>query len=289
MNVIINPNLLLWPGEKLSFAIPAQNFNHFIFIDFTENTFNLLKKFAEPISLESIKDPEEFNLITSIIIDGILIPFNQYEEELSRSIIWKGFRYIDFYVHTKKGLKFSTEKRKISAENIYIIDSFFDHYEHFALSFWSGSSSYKRNDIDNEESKYSRHWVNSLSDTEANCNYFPLFHRTDRLIRDTTQPLSLEIIEIKSYLTTYGDIAFYHQDSEDFDSITAIVYLHTEWDLNWNGELIICDEQWNPLHCIYPKPGRIVIFNGKLPHRGGVPTRICHEARKTLVFRYRVR
>lgn len=286
MKIIINPNLIFWPSETLKLAIPSVNFDYFVFFDFKESYLNIFNEFSEAKSILNIRDESKLLIVKSLVNSKVLINNEDYPAQLIKSEIWTGLRYIDSYKNREE--KYSISKRKIEEETINIIDDFFSETEKRSMAFWFATSSYRLNDIDNEKSKYSRHWVNSILDVENNCQYFPIFKKIDSITRKMYSEFSLELFEIKAYLSRYGDLATYHQDSESIETLTVVIYFHKNWDIDWNGELLICDKTWEPHLSILPKPGRIVIFNGKLPHRAGIPTKICFEARKSLVFRYKI-
>jgi SM-20-related protein len=37
---------------------------------------------------------------------------------------------------------------------------------------------------------------------------------------------------------------------------------------------------------VSPRPGRLVIFDGSIPHAGRPPSRICHAPRYTLAYKF---
>ncbi len=286
MKIIINPNLILWPSDNLKFAIPSTNFNEFRFFDFKESYHGILSQFTEPKEITEIKAESELITIQNLLKNDVFIPADCYDQEYQKSTIWSGLRFIDANQKTKDGIV--TSRAIAEDENIYIVDDFFSEHERACMSFWFASSNYKLNDIDKEDSKFSRHWVNHLIDIETIIKYTPQFEKIDSKIRNLYADANLTLFEIKAYLSTFGDLATYHQDSEMIDTITVVVYFHNTWELDWHGEFIICDDQWEPQLCVFPKPGRMIVFNGKLPHRAGAPTKTCFEGRKTLVFRYKI-
>jgi hypothetical protein len=52
------------------------------------------------------------------------------------------------------------------------------------------------------------------------------------------------------------------------------------------GETIFYDLQAEPIYAVFPKPGRVVVFAADILHRGGIPSRECAEARRSLVFKF---
>ena len=59
-----------------------------------------------------------------------------------------------------------------------------------------------------------------------------------------------------------------HVDAPYFcpDNKTVIVYLNPNWDPQWGGETIFYDHNLDAKYIVAPKPGRVVIFDGRIPH-----------------------
>jgi hypothetical protein len=51
--------------------------------------------------------------------------------------------------------------------------------------------------------------------------------------------------------------------------------------------LIICDPLGESLYAIEPRPGRMVLFPGEIPHRAGAPSRACYTHRLTIGHKFR--
>ena len=68
---------------------------------------------------------------------------------------------------------------------------------------------------------------------------------------------------------------------------------HDEWNYEgtdyeyyggeWGGETVIkLDDEWKK---VYPKPGRVFLFKGKIPHHGNPPNEMYKGLRATLVYK----
>lgn len=69
-----------------------------------------------------------------------------------------------------------------------------------------------------------------------------------------------------------GDTAGLHQDEGD---LTALVYGNSEWHINWGSETIFTDSlspKAEIIKSVIPKPGRLLIFDSKIPHTGRIPS-----------------
>jgi hypothetical protein len=61
--------------------------------------------------------------------------------------------------------------------------------------------------------------------------------------------------------------------------------VNKKWDYKWGGETIFYEEKDTRM-AVLPRPGRIVIFPGRVEHIGTIPTRICTQSRLTLALKY---
>jgi putative sterol carrier protein len=88
-------------------------------------------------------------------------------------------------------------------------------------------------------------------------------------------------------VATFGDMLSIHHDCADGENdITALWFVCDEWEHDWRGELLLFDEQYDAQLAITPKPGRLCLFRGRLPHTGTAPSRLCYKPRLTLVCKF---
>ena len=88
----------------------------------------------------------------------------------------------------------------------------------------------------------------------------------------------------------YGGDGTLHTDSTDPDSRTAVYYPHGVWWPNWAGETVVFNaDKSDIIAAVYPKPNRMVVFPGCLPHVARGVSRTCPELRIVLVFKTEVR
>ena len=77
-----------------------------------------------------------------------------------------------------------------------------------------------------------------------------------------------------------------HVDAILPNHFTAIYYPHLEWRAAWAGETVFfTDSQDEIVASAYPKPNRIVCFQGTIPHVARPITRDCPLLRITLMFK----
>jgi SM-20-related protein len=77
-----------------------------------------------------------------------------------------------------------------------------------------------------------------------------------------------------------------HTDSNIPTHLTSIYYPNLEWQPDYGGETLFFDADGADLvGAIYPKPNRLVIFAGTIPHVARPVSRRCAQLRITLMFK----
>lgn len=66
-------------------------------------------------------------------------------------------------------------------------------------------------------------------------------------------------------LGIHGDVNQMHIDG-NIDCKTILYYANKHWEYNWGGNTIFYDENGNSKVNVEVKPGRMVIFDGAIPH-----------------------
>jgi len=86
---------------------------------------------------------------------------------------------------------------------------------------------------------------------------------------------------------TAGQDGPIHRDNDLFEpGRTAVLFCNDYWAMAWGGELTF----FNPMKTdvtatVLPKPNRVVVFNGKIPHRANSPFMSCDRLRMTIAFK----
>ena len=97
---------------------------------------------------------------------------------------------------------------------------------------------------------------------------------------------------------TYGDEGFTHIDGEVEDNIiTCIIYMNPEWHSQWGGETAFYGgeftddfgDSWYYNHdivkSVLPRYGRVILFEGHIPHSVRPISKKCYMERRTLMFK----
>ena len=77
-----------------------------------------------------------------------------------------------------------------------------------------------------------------------------------------------------------------HQDSNRESHLTAIYYPHAAWHPNHGGETLLFTPAGDDIvAAIYPRPNRLAVFAGTIPHVARPMSRRCLDLRITLMFK----
>jgi len=77
-----------------------------------------------------------------------------------------------------------------------------------------------------------------------------------------------------------------HLDSNIPTHLTAIYYPHLAWNPNFGGETLLFNAAADEvIAAIYPKPNRLAVFSGTIPHVARPISKRCQDLRITLMFK----
>lgn len=85
----------------------------------------------------------------------------------------------------------------------------------------------------------------------------------------------------------YGCEGLVHNDSSDPDHYTALFYANPTWHPNWAGETVFLTSQMpaEVIVAVLPRPNRLLVFRGDIPHVARTISRLCPLLRITLMFK----
>lgn len=95
--------------------------------------------------------------------------------------------------------------------------------------------------------------------------------------------LKPERISAKANL--FGDATFPHRDSGN-TLVTALLYCNEHWNADWGGETVFFYRSLDAALAISVQPSRLVLFEGKIPHKTGVPQKNFLGSRIGLQVRF---
>jgi SM-20-related protein len=114
---------------------------------------------------------------------------------------------------------------------------------------------------------------------------FPLLAETWNAIR-ASAPLGQRLLRCYANGYPYGCEGTIHTDTKDPNGLTWIVYVNPTWKADWAGETVFfTSDRLACIGVITPHPGRVVRFNGTIPHVARAVSRTCPHMRITLMFK----
>ena len=127
-------------------------------------------------------------------------------------------------------------------------------------------------------------WIANISDETRN-SVAPFRALWETVEREITQgSCDIERMYVNAY--SYGDCPTVHVDHLQDGYFTVLYYANFEWDHNWSGETVFYNQAMNEIiRAVYPKPGRIVVFDSRIPHVAREPNRICPVVRYTIAMK----
>ena len=117
--------------------------------------------------------------------------------------------------------------------------------------------------------------------------HLKLFNKSDQLLKETLPSVSKSHV-LKNYYASGYLYGTHHQIHTDYDKggFTVMFYLNKLWDVSYAGETIFLNNIGDITNSVIPKPGRVVIFDGTIPHAAREVSRICVELRMVATFKY---
>jgi len=145
-------------------------------------------------------------------------------------------------------------------------------------------AAFTRTEIASPESAETKHFVSKMS-LEA-LQHVPLLSLTLRLL-GLEFPGVFRPYRAYTNLALSGDMLYSHFDClPEHDEVTALWYLCRRWHHDWSGETVFFDQAHEIAASVVPRPGRLVLFDGRIRHAGRPPTRIAEEARYTFAIKF---
>ncbi len=142
-------------------------------------------------------------------------------------------------------------------------------------------------DIDGDETAHVRHLRCDFTaeELEANPLLSSILSMAQRFLL-AHKGESTRVDDAYANFTLFGDAQFAHRDGPVW---TALYFTNEEWKPDWAGEFLAYTEGIVGMSlAIAPRPGRLLIFDGNILHRGGAPSKYCLVPRITLAYKLAV-
>lgn len=123
------------------------------------------------------------------------------------------------------------------------------------------------------------HWIHPVD--LDNADNYPIFKKYKSLVLEITNRDLIERSHINCNFTF--DIRNPHIDRA---TLNALVFLTPEWNKSDAGEILFYENDKLKL-ALEPLPGRVILFDGSILHRGGVPSISSRYPRYTLTTKFK--
>lgn len=145
-------------------------------------------------------------------------------------------------------------------------------------------SQFTRTEVARSDTGEHRHWICELP--LPNLSQLPLWLATERAVAQVRPGERYRPDRAYTNYATFGDMLHAHRDcGPDQRELTALWFLSNQWDPEWGGETMFFDGSGDAMFCVSPRPGRLVLFDGAIPHAGRPPSRICYAPRYTFAIK----
>jgi len=150
---------------------------------------------------------------------------------------------------------------------------------------WLEDRPFTRNEVARPDTQAFRHWAYNVEPREHES--LPMYRRTlDAVEEHFPERGPHRCYRAYCNLCTYGDMLFSHTDAQPGEEeLTALWYITPRWDPEWGGETLFFSGEGNAEFVVSPRPGRLVLFDGRIRHAGRPPSRICVIPRLTFAFK----
>jgi len=173
---------------------------------------------------------------------------------------------------------------------IFVFDRLFEEKALLAIYKKFKSLPYCLMDHDRDDTQAVKHLVHVFDSQEIEAT--PLIKAIIQIVQELAETQGLKVktvARVYANFNLHGDYQFAHEDG---DVWTTLVFVNGSWNEDWGGELLLYDGKFEPstdrgfAYAITPRPGRMVIFDGRIKHRGGVPSKFCLEPRISLAIKF---
>ena len=174
--------------------------------------------------------------------------------------------------------QFEIKRMIIDSKKIFVIDNVLGKEELKILFKEIQKGHWQRGQHNSKETSKNKFWTYYWEPNSAVCNF--LFDRMRPFLKSCFKSNKSYQVHM-SYANSnfYGDSLYPHKDSDIVGRVSGLYYLNPEWKLNWGGETIFYNSKNQAEFCVSPSPGKLVLFESDILHRGSVPDKSCHVER----------
>lgn len=172
----------------------------------------------------------------------------------------------------------------VSDYDIYVYDNVISPEESAKMAQILNRSNFTRTELDRPDTSEFRSWAGEIE--QEDIEDFPIYSKTTELLFHCFPVESYKLDRSYCNVALFGDMLFTHVDTNEEGSYTALWYISERWDVEWGGETLFFNNQKDAELAVSPRPGRVVLFDGRILHTGRPPNRICLESRFTVALKF---
>jgi hypothetical protein len=289
----VNPNLVVWPGDDLACFLVDERGRVGERFHLSPEAISVLRAFDLPRSLDEVfvRGSDAAPTIRECVAQGLLLPIGRRAAlPAAGSSRWAGFRLGDHAsCNGRHGVaSLVTRRHQLGRYRIDVLDHVFEPQWLVAIHRWFFQMPYRRTDIDRRGTSQIQHWVNEFWPASRVVGAVPALAALEAMARAVAAHRRLTLKRARAYNVSYGDLPLAHRDLERGRGLTAVYFGNARWLDAWAGEMVFYDRKAEATIIVPPRPGRLVVFDSGMLHRGGAPTRECHEARYSFVMNFSI-
>lgn len=178
----------------------------------------------------------------------------------------------------------ATRRHSIEGREVRVYDGLLRANDLQGLTAALQNGAFTRTESARPDTQGFRHWVLNISIDAA--AQLPVYQPTLAAAGEFASETAYRIYRCYCNYAAHGDMLFTHTDCPpNAGELTALWFIAPEWNADWGGETLFFDSSMDAQAVVSPRPGRLVLFDGSLPHVGRPPNRICFAPRYTLAYK----
>lgn len=171
---------------------------------------------------------------------------------------------------------------RIGGADIWVFDGLLDSVA--TLVHALNRAPFTRTEVATPETANFLHWACEMD--LRTLAQLPIYQATQRAVQSVMPTRNYRPYRAYTNFASHGDVLLIHTDcAPGADEYTALWYLAKEWDADWGGETLFFDDKRDAQFVVSPRPGRLVLFHGSIPHAGRPPSRHCYMPRYSFAIK----
>lgn len=179
------------------------------------------------------------------------------------------------------------EKIDVDGKAIHIFNDLFDYNQREKMYHWCKTQRFNTNGSDTPRLEHKGDFnLFTQVDEEAISDMGFFNYEGSKYLLPLIE--GYQQVQARVNLSTLHDHNRFHCDTYGSDDVrTLLYYPNMEWNPEWGGYTLFTDDQGKKLkYCSFYIPGRVVIFDGTIPHCISSPSPHAPTYRFSFVIQY---